>query len=110
MTVQALLLGQGIGRPHLCKRRVAQAPRPPFPIQMVPGEAAIARAGHMSTPAHALTHSRACGRAMVGQTLHQKYRYYRCRAAFAGSKHDRCESKYVRADGLEDAVRAACDR
>ncbi len=61
----------------------------------------------MSTPAHALAHSRACGRAMVGQTLHQKYRYYRCRAAFAGSKHDRCESKYVRADGLEDAVRAA---
>ena len=50
---------------------------------------------------------RACGRAMVGQTQHQKYRYYRCRAAFAGPKHERCESKYVRADGLEDAVRAA---
>ena len=47
------------------------------------------------------------GRAMVGQTQHQKYRYYRCRAAFAGPKHDRCGSKYVRADGLEDAVRAA---
>ena len=50
---------------------------------------------------------RACGRAMVGQTQHQKYRYYRCRAAFAGPKHEKCESKYVRADGLEDAVRAA---
>ena len=50
---------------------------------------------------------RECGRAMVGQTQHQKYRYYRCRAAFAGPKHDRCDSKYVRADRLEDAVRAA---
>ena len=46
-----------------------------------------------------------CGRAMVGQTLQRHYRYYRCRRAFAGPKHDRCPTVYVRADALEDAVR-----
>jgi len=43
-----------------------------------------------------------CGSAMVGQTLQGQYRYYRCRRAFAGPKHDRCNSLYVRADKLED--------
>ena len=42
---------------------------------------------------------------MVGQTLQGKYRYYRCRRAFAGPKHDRCPTVYVRADALEQAVR-----
>jgi len=42
---------------------------------------------------------------MVGQTLQGRYRYYRCRRAFAGPKHDRCPSVYVRADGLEQAIR-----
>ena len=49
----------------------------------------------------------ACGRAMVGQTLQGNYRYYRCRSAFAGPKHDRCQSRYVRADRLESAVKTA---
>ena len=49
----------------------------------------------------------ACGRSMVGQTLSGNYRYYRCRAAFAGPKHERCRSRYVRADALETAVKAA---
>ncbi len=35
----------------------------------------------------------ACGRSMVGQTLHGGYRYYRCRSAFSGVKHDRCQSR-----------------
>jgi len=42
-----------------------------------------------------------CGSAMIGQTLQGRYRYYRCRRAFAGPKHDRCDSLYVRADKLE---------
>ena len=46
-----------------------------------------------------------CGRAMVGQTLKGQYRYYRCRRAFAGPKHDRCKALYVRADALEQAVK-----
>ncbi len=44
---------------------------------------------------------RRCGSAMVGQTLQGRYRYYRCRRAFSGPKHDRCDSVYVRADQLE---------
>ena len=44
---------------------------------------------------------RHCGSAMVGQTMQGRYRYYRCRRAFAGPKHDRCDSRYVRADSLE---------
>jgi site-specific DNA recombinase len=47
----------------------------------------------------------ACGRAMVGQTLQQRYRYYRCRSAFAGPRHDRCPTLYVRAEDLEREVR-----
>jgi len=51
-----------------------------------------------------------CGRAMVGQTLRGTYRYYRCRRAFAGPKHDRCPALYVRADDLERAVREQAAR
>ncbi len=46
-----------------------------------------------------------CDRAMVGQTLKGMYRYYRCRRAFSGPRHDRCDSRYVRASDLEHAVR-----
>jgi site-specific DNA recombinase len=46
-----------------------------------------------------------CGKAMVGQTLQKRYRYYRCRRAFAGPRHDRCPTFYVRADSLERAVK-----
>jgi site-specific DNA recombinase len=45
-----------------------------------------------------------CGSAMIGQTLQGRYRYYRCRRAFAGPKHDRCDSLYVRADKLESRL------
>ena len=51
-----------------------------------------------------------CGRAMVGQTLKGRYRYYRCRKAFAGPKHDRCPTVYVRADSLEQSVREEAAR
>ena len=51
-----------------------------------------------------------CGKAMVGQTLQGRYRYYRCRRAFAGPKHDRCPTVYVRADGLEQAIRTEAAR
>jgi site-specific DNA recombinase len=51
-----------------------------------------------------------CGRAMVGQTLKGQYRYYRCRRAFAGPKHDRCTALYVRADVLEQAVKEEAAR
>ena len=51
-----------------------------------------------------------CGRAMVGQTLRKHYRYYRCRRAFAGPKHDRCPTVYVRADTLEGAIRQEAAR
>ena len=51
-----------------------------------------------------------CGKAMVGQTLKGRYRYYRCRRAFAGPKHDRCTALYVRADALEQAVKAEAVR
>ena len=47
-----------------------------------------------------------CGKAMVGQTLKQHYRYYRCRRAFAGPRHDRCPTLYVNAEALEEAVKA----
>ena len=46
-----------------------------------------------------------CERAMVGQTLQKQFRYYRCRRAFAGPRHDRCDTLYVRADALEEAVK-----
>ena len=46
-----------------------------------------------------------CGSAMVGQTLRKRFRYYRCRRAFAGPRADRCPSLYVRADELEQAVK-----
>ena len=42
---------------------------------------------------------------MVGQTLQKRYRYYRCRRAFAGPKHDRCPTVYLRADAVELAVK-----
>ena len=45
-----------------------------------------------------------CHSAMVGQTSMGKYRYYRCRRSFAGPRHDRCPTRYVRAGALEDAV------
>ncbi len=45
-----------------------------------------------------------CHSAMVGQTIQGKYRYYRCRRAFAGRRRDRCPSRYVRAGALEHAV------
>ena len=51
-----------------------------------------------------------CDHSMVGQTLRRTkhdYRYYRCRRAFAGPKHDRCPSRYIRANELEAAVRDA---
>ena len=51
-----------------------------------------------------------CGKSMVGQTLQGKYRYYRCRSAFAGPRHDRCPSRYVRAGELEEAVRQEAGR
>jgi site-specific DNA recombinase len=50
---------------------------------------------------------RECGRAMVGQVLNKKYRYYRCRRAFSGKHPERCDSRYVRADELEQCVRQA---
>ena len=45
-----------------------------------------------------------CGSAMVGQTSLQTYRYYRCRRAYAGPRHDRCLTRYIRAAQLEEAV------
>ena len=45
-----------------------------------------------------------CGASMVGQTLSGRYRYYRCRRAFAGAEGDRCHSYYVRADALEQTL------
>ena len=45
-----------------------------------------------------------CHSAMVGQMSMGKYRYYRCRRSFAGPRHDRCPTRYVRAGPLEDAV------
>ena len=45
-----------------------------------------------------------CHSAMVGQMSMGKYRYYRCRRAYAGPRHDRCPTRYVRAGALEDAV------
>ncbi len=41
---------------------------------------------------------------MVGQTSMGQYRYYRCRRAYAGPRHDRCPTRYVQAGTLEDAV------
>ena len=39
-----------------------------------------------------------------GQTSLKKYRYYRCRRAYAGPRHDRCATRYLRAGDLEEAV------
>ena len=47
---------------------------------------------------------------MVGQILKSRYLYYRSRRAFAGAKHDRCPTVYVRADALEQAVREEAAR
>jgi site-specific DNA recombinase len=48
-----------------------------------------------------------CGHAMVGQALQRgRYRYYKCRRAYAGPREDRCSAGYVRADDLEAAVRS----
>lgn len=52
--------------------------------------------GHVKCPT--------CTSAMVGQTQQLRYRYYRCRRAFAGPKADRCPTRYVRADRLEKTV------
>ena len=40
----------------------------------------------------------------MGQTVNKRFRYYRCRRAYAGPKHDRCQSQYINADALEAAV------
>ncbi len=45
-----------------------------------------------------------CNGAMVGQTSMGKYRYYLCRRAYAGPRHDRCPTRYVRAGDPERAV------
>lgn len=45
-----------------------------------------------------------CGSAMVGQTLKGRFRYYRCRRAFFGPRHDRCDSRYVRGDAVETTI------
>jgi len=50
---------------------------------------------------------RVCESAMVGQTQQLRYRYYRCRRAFAGPRVDRCATRYVRADRLEQSVLSA---
>jgi site-specific DNA recombinase len=51
---------------------------------------------------------RACGAAMVGQSLLKgRYRYYRCRRSYAGPHDDRCSSRYVPQEVLESAVREA---
>ena len=47
----------------------------------------------------------ACDTPMVGQALQRgKYLYYRCRRSYAGFSDDRCDSRYVRAEKLEDVV------
>jgi site-specific DNA recombinase len=51
-----------------------------------------------------------CGRAMVGQTLQGRYKYYKCRRSYAGPHHDRCDSVYVRASDLEGAVKQEISR
>ena len=45
-----------------------------------------------------------CNGAMVARTPMGKYRYYLCRRAYAGPRHDRCPTRYVRAGDLERAV------
>jgi hypothetical protein len=48
-----------------------------------------------------------CGSAAVGQTLTPKgkpYRYYSCTHAYARQPGRTCESRYIRADRLEEAV------
>jgi site-specific DNA recombinase len=51
-----------------------------------------------------------CGRAMVGQTLQGRYKYYKCRRSYAGPHHDRCDAVYVRAGDLEAALREEMSR
>ena len=79
--------------------RVQQRLADPERLRMGRRQSTYGLAGHVRCAA--------CGRSMVGQTLSGNYRYYRCRAAFAGPKHERCRSRYVRADALETAVKAA---
>ena len=48
-----------------------------------------------------------CQSAMVGQTLAPKakaYSYYRCRHAYARNTGHRCDSRYIRADALEQEI------
>ena len=48
-----------------------------------------------------------CSSAMVGQTLTSKgrsYSYYRCRHAYTRVTGHRCESRYIRADALEQEI------
>lgn len=48
-----------------------------------------------------------CGSAMVGQALTSKgrsYSYYRCRHAYTRVTGHRCESRYIRADALEQDI------
>ncbi len=50
-----------------------------------------------------------CSSAMVGQTLTSKgktYSYYRCRHAYTRVTGHRCESRYIRAEALEQGTRA----
>jgi site-specific DNA recombinase len=55
-------------------------------------------------PLHGRMKCSVCGASMVGQTLKGRFRYYRCRRAFAGPRHDRCDSRYVRGELVEEAI------
>jgi site-specific DNA recombinase len=78
---------------------VQQRLQDPERLRMGRRTSAYALAGHIRCSA--------CGASMVGQTLQQRYQYYRCRRAFAGPKYDRCSSRYVRAEAIEAAVKDA---
>ena len=79
--------------------RVQERLADPEQLRMRHRQSTYALAGHIRCAK--------CGRSMVGQTLQGSYRYYRCRSAFAGPKHDRCLSRYVRANALKGAVKTA---
>ena len=54
-----------------------------------------------------------CQSAMVGQTLSPKgkaYSYYRCRHAYARNTGHRCDSRYIRAEALEQEIWAEVRR
>ena len=54
-----------------------------------------------------------CHSAMVGQTLAPKgkaYSYYRCRHAYTGNTGHRCDSRYIRAEALEQEIWAEVRR